>query len=347
MGINFNDPLVQSTLLRGGLDLLGGSLSGMGQGRMSEAQIAAQRQRDQVDALLALLRESGSRADSQMVNQRLGMQAAGSLLESPLKQQNERQNMALRRALLFDGPGGGPQYVRPGPQSTVGGYMAQNLPRYDSARPFFTDSAMANAEVPFWETVAGLTGGQVRPNLPGSGYQGVGEAQGRIDAASSSAAGAVAARNSALSDEMTNTRAAVTQALGSPAQTGRTGGRGRGGFWRTLGRIGAVAAPFIAAPFTGGSSLAMLGIGAGAGAASGALGGGGMRGALTGALSGAATSALPGMLRGRMPRGVGFEGNTDIIGRLAPGQGMPTPLPSYNFNPLPRAIARGVRFGGR
>lgn len=50
------------------------------------------------------------------------------------------------------------------------------------------------------------------------------------------------------------------------------------GFWGTLGKIASVAAPIVAAPFTGGTSLALLGaIGAGgqvASAAAGAMGAG-------------------------------------------------------------------------
>lgn len=61
------------------------------------------------------------------------------------------------------------------------------------------------------------------------------------------------------------------------------------GFWRTLGKIASIAAPIVAAPFTGGASLAL--IGAGAGAAHGALSGGGVKGALLGAGLG----AIPGV----------------------------------------------------
>jgi hypothetical protein len=62
-----------------------------------------------------------------------------------------------------------------------------------------------------------------------------------------------------------------------------------GGFLSTLGKIASIAAPIAAAPFTGGTSLAL--IGAGAGAANGLLSGGGLKGALMGAGMG----AIPGM----------------------------------------------------
>ncbi len=64
------------------------------------------------------------------------------------------------------------------------------------------------------------------------------------------------------------------------------------GFWSTLGKIGSIAAPIVAAPFTGGASLAL--IGAGSGAALGALNGGGIKGSLLGAGLGGATAGLLG-----------------------------------------------------
>ena len=66
----------------------------------------------------------------------------------------------------------------------------------------------------------------------------------------------------------------------------------KGGFWKTLGKIASVAAPIVAAPFTGGATLAL--IGAGAGAAGGALQGGGVKGALLGGATGALTGGLGG-----------------------------------------------------
>jgi hypothetical protein len=61
------------------------------------------------------------------------------------------------------------------------------------------------------------------------------------------------------------------------------------GFWSKLGKIASFAAPIVAAPFTGGATLAL--IGAGAGAAGGAMGKGGWKGALTGG----ALGAIPGL----------------------------------------------------
>lgn len=62
-------------------------------------------------------------------------------------------------------------------------------------------------------------------------------------------------------------------------------------FWGNAARIGLAAAPFVAAPFTGGASLALIGAGAGAGSA--LLGGGGAKDALLAGGMGAA-HAMPG-----------------------------------------------------
>jgi hypothetical protein len=66
-------------------------------------------------------------------------------------------------------------------------------------------------------------------------------------------------------------------------------------FWKNFAKVGLMAAPYVAAPFTGGASLAL--IGAGAGAAGAALNGGGVKGALLGgtlgAIPGVASAAAP------------------------------------------------------
>lgn len=316
MAINWNDPLVQSTLIRGGLEIGGGIASGIGQGKAHDANLQAQRGQDQVAAMLAMLRERGDQADTAATNQRLGYQASGALIGNPLDIQGSRQDMALRRALLFDGPGGGPQYVTPGPSSTVGGYMAQNLPRYDSAKPFFTDTAMAGSEKPFWDTVGGLTNGSVGPNLQSSGYQGVGDVQGAIsggNAAKATAANLDAQNRMAQTNQ---TEAAIQQALGGgPNGSAKSSQKKEGGgFWKKLANIGLLAAPIVAAPFTGGTSLAL--IGAGAGAAQGALNGGGAKGALIGGAMGLASSSLAGKAMGN-PSGYVKSGVGNVAKRLA------------------------------
>ena len=86
--------------------------------------------------------------------------------------------------------------------------------------------------------------------------------------------------------------------------------RSKTSWWKKVLNVAATAAPIVAAPFTGGTSLAL--IGAGSGALKGALSGG-AKGALTGAAMGAATSAVGGgaagaaAKRGAVPLGVDFS----------------------------------------
>jgi len=70
-------------------------------------------------------------------------------------------------------------------------------------------------------------------------------------------------------------------------------------FWKTLAKIAIPVGAAVAAPFTGGGSLGLLGLGAGAGAATGAIDGG-WKGALKGAAIGGAGSALAGPVAGKI-----------------------------------------------
>lgn len=81
-------------------------------------------------------------------------------------------------------------------------------------------------------------------------------------------------------------------------------------WWKKVLNVAATAAPIVAAPFTGGTSLAL--IGAGSGALKGALSGG-AKGALTGAAMGAATSAIGGGAAGAAAqRGAGEAASAAI-----------------------------------
>ena len=89
------------------------------------------------------------------------------------------------------------------------------------------------------------------------------------------------------------------------------------GFWKKFAKIGAMAAPFIAAPFTGGASLAL--IGAGAGAVPGLLDHN-----LKGAALGAGLGAIPGI--GKLAKGgsaaatgASAVGKTSTAGKIAGG----------------------------
>lgn len=75
-------------------------------------------------------------------------------------------------------------------------------------------------------------------------------------------------------------------------------------FWKTLGKIAIPVGAAALAPFTGGSSLALMGLGAGAGAAEGAIDHG-LKGALTGAALGGLTGGAGSKIAGLMGLGKG------------------------------------------
>lgn len=119
-------------------------------------------------------------------------------------------------------------------------------------------------------------------------------------------------------------------------------------WWKKVLKVAAAAAPIVAAPFTGGTSLAL--IGAGAGALSGALDGG-KKGALTGGLMGGLTAGLGG---GAAKLGVG--GATppfvDLAGagiKRAAGESVKSALQRAIVNPRGLATIGGAAasaFGG-
>lgn len=82
----------------------------------------------------------------------------------------------------------------------------------------------------------------------------------------------------------------VPQTQASTTGVGQTGEK-KTPWWKRALKVAAAAAPIVAAPFTGGTTLAL--IGAGSGALAGGLDGG-MKGALTGGALGAATAGLGG-----------------------------------------------------
>ncbi len=115
-----------------------------------------------------------------------------------------------------------------------------------------------------------------------------------------------------------------------------------GGFLKTLGKVATVAAPFVAAPFTGGASLAL--IGAGAGAANAALNGGGLKGALLGGAMGGLTAgmgggAVPGVAKSTALKQALLNPSniTNIVSQTAPGKvGQAAGMANMALNFLPR-----------
>ena len=120
-------------------------------------------------------------------------------------------------------------------------------------------------------------------------------------------------------------------------------------WWKKVLKVAAAAAPIVAAPFTGGTSLAL--IGAGAGALGGALDGG-KKGALTGGLLGGLTAGLGGGAA-KTP-GVIFEtgafgGAAANAAKRAAGESVKSALQRAIVNPRGLATIGGAAasaFGG-
>lgn len=125
----------------------------------------------------------------------------------------------------------------------------------------------------------------------------------------------------------------ATQPLVPPTTaptTGTAAGSQKTPWWKRALKVAATAAPIIAAPFTGGTSLAL--IGAGAGALAGGLDGG-MKGALTGGALGAATAGLGG-------------GAGGAAAKRAVGESAKSAIQRAVLNPQALARLTGAGIGG-
>lgn len=282
-------PENQAALIQGGTGLLGGVLGGIGEGQRDEAN--RQFQYDQL-----AFQERNADANR-------ALQAAQS---DPLATQTARQRAAIMYSLL---PGLRNAQVSsniPGmnhfiPQVSGGLRLPEGgIPQ--EALAFSTPSAMANAEAQHWRQL-----GLDSPDLSSLGY-----GQAGTDAMNLAASQPRRGQSAAGQAIQRTVGGKPPKGYEYDKKTGQLKKKG-GGFWKTLGKIASVAAPIVAAPFTGGTSLAL--IGAGAGAAQGALSGGGWRGALMGAGMG----AIPGV--GGASGAAG--GATSALGKI--GQSLTTP----------------------
>lgn len=263
-------PNVVGSLLGGAMTLGGGALAGRGQEKANESNLQAEK-----------------------------LRTAATLLGNPLEDQGRRNQLGMMRQLLL-----GNLNVTAAPPAHLAGVTGGvTMPTLtDAQMPFLQPGAMAAAEAPRWNMINQLAPGTLGPG--GLGAMGYG------DAANSAAVGnAVAGGASSPQDEF-NARFSEIQA--AKRQTGDwekayqqvTGkawpkgqhivinGDGTGGEmvkdqskWKRAANAALTIAPIAAAPFTGGTSLAL--IGAGAGAAKSALNGGGVKGALAGGAMGA------------------------------------------------------------
>ena len=169
-----------------------------------------------------------------------------------------------------------------------GGFSSQT-------KGFYSPEAMANAEAEFY-------------GAAGTPY----DLSRQYGSAANGASELLAQRLASRQDPTAILREQLAQQQPSAQQAQQKKG---GGFWRTLGKIGAIAAPIVAAPFTGGASLAL--IGAAAGAANAKLNGAGWKGTLAGAGMG----AIPGM------------GGGGDVAKRAVGQSVGSALKNAVLNP--------------
>lgn len=248
----------QAAFVQGGTGLLGGILGGIGEGKRD----AANRQ-FQYDQLASQDRNAAANR---------ALQASQS---DPLATQLARQRAALFASLL---PGMRNMEVKsniPGMDHFIpqisGGMRLPGGGISPGALAFSTPEAMANAEAQHWRTL-----GVQAPDLGTVGYGQAGtDAMNRANAGRSGDAQSAAIQNTL--------RGKPPKGYEYDKKTGELKKKG-GGFLGALKKIGKIALPIAAiagVPFTGGASLAGLGIGAvkglaGRGKESGQGGGGGL-----------------------------------------------------------------------
>lgn len=248
-------PEAQAAVISGGLNLGGGLISGMGQGKAADERNAFD-----LASLIAQMqqRQSEMKMNDQQFLDTLAFQRSQA---DPLTQEKSRAGFAAQRDIMtnarpvdlqFDSNTGMGK-LSGGFGIPQGGFSADTLSRY---------------EQPSAEALAA----QVTPQRPAMGSDG----------------NPVATLQQLQGPQRPATIPDGYEWDAGKGQLKKKGG-GIGGFFKKVGKIAAVAAPIIAAPLTGGASLAA--IGALSGAASGALNGGGLKGALLGAGMG----AIPGI----------------------------------------------------
>lgn len=297
-------------LILGGMQFGGGLLQGVGQGQQSAEQARAAQQnallggqlglnQDVLNAYLGMYGQQASQGYQRDV------QGLNAMQMNPLAQQQARQQMALRAAILPElrnptttlprGLQGYAGQLQGGFRIPEGGFGPETL-RY------FSPEANAAAEGHFWQAAAPF----VRPpDLTQLGYGAAGQVP-TMDA--------MAARNTfdAQQEEMRRNQLGAIQnferegqnALAKSQQQQQQQQQQRKSSWwrRLLGTALPIAAGFI----PGVGPLAALGIHAAAGAGGAALAGGNP---LSGAIGGAALGALG----GRFPLGGGGSVPTSSI----------------------------------
>lgn len=285
----WNSPQNLINLATLGLGGIGGLASGAQQGRAAEMTLEQQAYQRAQDAYARRLAGrnglQGAIMDQLQRRDQAGINVANA---SPLGwDQQYRQQMAGARAMSSVAENFRP--LMPGPSSTVGGFVARTpnvvgafaTPDYRST---ISQGATENSIQDRRTVIDGLRAD--RPDALSRENQ------------------LMELLNAQMREAAAPQLAPYDAAVASATQA-QPAAKKKGGFWRNLGKVAAIAAPIVAAPFTGGASLAL--IGAGAGAAGAALNGGGVKGALMGAGMGALTSGIGGGAAGAGAKRVAGE----------------------------------------
>jgi len=262
-----------------------------------------------------------------------GYAAALDSIGAPLGHALQRADFAKKRSFLFDGPGGGPQYIRP--QGYMNAYLP-SLPRFDSAKPFFSDEAMLASEVPYWQSISALTGGKVGPGFQAAGYssQPASMAQYAVNQSLWRDANEKARQEMEIKALLSPQQQAVQQALQPEKKKGTP-------WWKkALGIGGMIGSMFI----PGMQALGPVAMGllrAGVGAASGALVGGKKGALLGGAMGGISSLPISGIQNipgiGSAPGAKGMTG----LKNLFTGNFMGTPqFPNRVNDAMSTALAK-------
>ena len=303
------------------LNIGGGLLEGIAQGKQADKNRAQDANQFATTAQLALARDNSDDARARAV-------AAADL--APL---GANENFVARQAFLrevlpqlrnFSVTPGDPA-VAAAMGQTSGGFRLPEGGLSPETLAAVSEAATANAIGHRAQHIA-----NVDPNSPNVDIAAMGISPEAAQPAQNATDAFQQSRAQALTDQQTSTQQLLQAALDRDyAQQQQKKG---GGFWSKLGKIAAFAAPIVAAPFTGGATLAL--IGAGAGAASGALNGGGVKGALAGAATGGLASGAIGAAKGALSK---------------PKVSTPpfVPNPQQGFDPLQAALRCGNTFSGR
>lgn len=278
MAVNWNkiEQILGSRTGQAAMTLGGGLLTGMAASGDNAAARAQNAQQFAANARMDLAESDRSDARSRAVS-------AAQL--SPLGENEEfASRQALARALLPTLRNAkmtpGDPAVAAAMGTSTGGFRLPEGGLPPEAMAHFSEQATANAIA----RRAGMVA-NVDPNAPGVDFAGMGFGNDVATAAQGSADAYQNERLTAQQQERTRTQELLEAALNKDYTAQAAQKKNSGGFWRTLGKVASFAAPIVAAPFTGGTSLAL--IGAGAGAANAALSGKGLGGIALGAGMGA------------------------------------------------------------